>query len=467
MSFLDRGFGDNRVSGTTSWLYYMAGLIVTAMVALSFGSYARSLLLPDDASTAWVKVFAAIAVISMALVYVIGPDVVGRLQSVIVVVLLIVFAVFIVATVERRRLRPAGGVDVSAGRATSSPRSRSTFFAYLGFAVIATTAEAIPRPARNVPLATYIVLAIATVLYVLISVGVYGTLTVEEVIASGDTALAEAAEPRLGQAGFTMMAIAALLATASSVNANLFAAGNMTASLAEAGQFPPVFGGRARILGTRGMAISVAIVLVMAMFLDLSAVASVGSAVALAVFAMVGVAAIRVRSDTGSNLILLLAAVTTTLVVLVLFAIDTARNEPRTFVAMLVVGLGAALLDFLWKRRARTGRACAPVATPDRRRKRPPSARSAEAGARRLRSTRCRTAADRPAGHGGPGRGAAYRAHAERHGEASSRRWRRVCALPPGEPRCRPMRPSEPGTSSQNLEERRVRRHRAREPLHP
>ena len=124
----------------------------------------------------------------------------------------------------------------------------------------------------------------------------------------------------------------------------------MTASLAETGQFPPVFGGPARILGTRGMAISVGVVLVMAMFLDLSAVASVGSAVALAVFAMVGVAAIRVRSDTGSNLLLLLAAVTTTLVVLVLFAIDTARNEPRTFVAMLAVGLGAALLDFLWRR---------------------------------------------------------------------------------------------------------------------
>jgi amino acid transporter len=199
-------------------------------------------------------------------------------------------------------------------------------------------------------LATYVALLIATVLYVLISIGVYGTLTVEEVIASGDTALAEAAEPRLGQAGFTMMAIAALLATASSVNANLFAAGNMTASLAEAGQFPPVFGGRARLLGTRGLAISVGIVVVMALFLDLSTVASVGSAVALAVFAMVGVAAIRLRAETGSNLVLLLAAVAATLLVLVLFAIDTARNEPRTFVAMLVVGVLAAVLDFLWKR---------------------------------------------------------------------------------------------------------------------
>jgi amino acid transporter len=358
VSFLQRGFGDNHVSGTTSWLYYMAGLIVTALVALSFGSYARSLFLPDDASTAWVKVFAAVAVISMAFVYMVGPDVVGRLQSVIVVVLLIVFGVFIVATLSDADFdQLAVSTYPSAGQIIAAVAL--TFFAYLGFAVIATTAEAIPRPGRNVPLATYIALTIATVLYVLISVGVYGTLTVEEVIASGDTALAEAAEPTLGQAGFTMMAIAALLATASSVNANLFAAGNMTASLAQAGQFPPVFGGRARFLGTRGLAISVGVVLVMAMFLDLSTVASVGSAVALAVFAMVGVAAIRLRSDTGSNLLLLLAAVVTTLVVLVLFAIDTARNEPRTFVAMLAVGVVAALLDLLWKRQR--GRPASPA----------------------------------------------------------------------------------------------------------
>jgi amino acid transporter len=349
VSFLQRGFGDTHVSGIASWLYYMAGLIVTALVALSFGSYARSLFLPDDASAAWVKVFAVVAVISMALVYVVGPDVVGRLQSVIVVVLLIVFAVFIVATVSDVDVdQLAVSTYPSAGKIVASVAL--TFFAYLGFAVIATTAEAIPRPGRNVPLATYVALGIATFLYVLISIGVYGTLTVDEVIASGDTALAEAAEPRLGQAGFTMMAIAALLATASSVNANLFAAGNMTASLAEAGQFPPVFGGRARVLGTRGLAISVGIVVVMALFLDLSTVASVGSAVALAVFAMVGVAAIRLRAETGSNLALLLAAVATTLVVLVLFAVDTARNEPRTFVAMLAVGVAAAALDFLWKR---------------------------------------------------------------------------------------------------------------------
>jgi len=76
-----------------------------------------------------------------------------------------------------------------------------TFFAYLGFAVISFTGGDLPDPARNLPRAMYLALGITTALYVLISVGVFGTLTVEEVLANGDTALAQAAKPALGEAG--------------------------------------------------------------------------------------------------------------------------------------------------------------------------------------------------------------------------------------------------------------------------
>jgi len=36
--------------------------------------------------------------------------------------------------------------------------------------------------------------------------------------------------------------------------------------------------------------------------------------------------------------------------VLVLFAIDTARNAPQTFTAMIVIGVLAVVLDAVWKR---------------------------------------------------------------------------------------------------------------------
>ena len=83
-------------------------------------------------------------------------------------------------------------------------------------------------PARGLPRAMYTALGVAAGLYILISLGVFGTLTVDEVVGYGETAIAEAARPALGDAGFVMMAIAALLATTSSTNATLYASGGLT-----------------------------------------------------------------------------------------------------------------------------------------------------------------------------------------------------------------------------------------------
>ncbi len=60
-----------------------------------------------------------------------------------------------------------------------------------------------------------------TVVYVLIAIGVFGTLMALEVVGYGETAIAEAARPTLGDAGFTIMAIVALLSTAGATNATL------------------------------------------------------------------------------------------------------------------------------------------------------------------------------------------------------------------------------------------------------
>jgi L-asparagine transporter-like permease len=159
------------------------------------------------------------------------------------------------------------------------------------------------------------------------------------------------------------MAIAALLATASSVNSNIFASGNLTLTLSELTQFPPIFGTPARFRGTRGVTITVALVLIISNTIDLSAIASVGSAVSLIVFLVVGYAGLRLRRETGSQAWLIVLTMTATAVVLVLFAIDTARNAPQTFTAMIVLVVLAIVLDLAWKR-IRASREDTPLAAP-------------------------------------------------------------------------------------------------------
>ena len=199
-----------------------------------------------------------------------------------------------------------------------------------------------------------------TLTYVLIAIGVFGTLTVEEVIGFGETAIAEAARPALGDAGFVVMAIAALLATASSVNATLYASGGLTAMLAEVGQFPPFFGRDSRLGKHSGLLITGALVLVIANLVDLSAIASVGSACSLIIFLLVGVAAYKLRSETGSAAPIVLLGIAATITVLVFFGVDTLRNAPETFSAIIGIALLAVILDLVWKRVRKTPAVPAP-----------------------------------------------------------------------------------------------------------
>jgi amino acid transporter len=347
VTFLLQGFGRGHITAITSWLLYFAAIIVTAMVAVSFGNYGSALFFGDDASPVWAKILATAVVLAVAVVNIIGAKFIDRVQSAIVIVLLAVFAVFIVVTfaqIDPDLLAPStypSSADIVSSVAL-------TFFAFLGFAVISFTGDDLPNPSRNLPRAMYLALGITTALYILISIGVFGTLTVQEVIDNGETALAVAAKPALGEAGFVIMAIAALLATSSSVNANVYAAAGSTAKLAESGMFPPVFGQLARVGGTRGLVISVILVLLLANLVDLTSIASLGSVVALVIFLVTSIAAYRLRAETGSNPAVIIAAIALTVLVLVVFGVETLRTAPETFTAMIGILALATALDLVW-----------------------------------------------------------------------------------------------------------------------
>ena len=163
------------------------------------------------------------------------------------------------------------------------------------------TAKDLADPSRQLPRAMFLALGIATAVYVAIALGVFGTLTVEKVISSGATAIAVAAQPVLGRAGYWLMSVTALFATAGATNAGLYPAPGLTEHLAATDQFPTLMGRR---LGGRipvGLLVAAAAIVVMVIAFDLSAIASIGSAVALMIFAFVTAAHLRVYRETGAK----------------------------------------------------------------------------------------------------------------------------------------------------------------------
>ena len=347
LEYVSRGFGDGHITGVLAWLILGANAIITGMVAVSFGSYASSAV--ADGDTGWVKAFAVLVVVVMSFLNVLGSHVVARAQTVVVIVVIGILTVFAVSTLAN--------IDLDLLAFSGYPPVRDivssvalTFFAFLGFGVITFTAKDLADPARQLPRAVFLALGIATVIYLAVALGVFGTLTVDEVVASGGTALAVAAEPVLGRAGYWLMTVTALFATAGATNAGLYPAGGLCEQMASTGQFPPRLGGRVAGRAPAGLVVTAAVAIVLALGFDLTAIASIGSAVALVVFALVTFGHLRVRDETGARLSLLVLAIVTTVVVLAAFAVTTLVEEPGTAVALVVIFVLSIVLDLVWKR---------------------------------------------------------------------------------------------------------------------
>ena len=345
LTYLSRGLGEGHLTGIGSWLFFTAGSIVVAMIASAFGGYASAVVADED--PVWAKVLAIALILVMTALNAVGSSAVARVQSVIVVVVLAILVVFAVVTIANwtpALLSPAGYPGIQEIIASVA----LTFFAFLGFGVITFTAKDLPDPARQLPRAIYLALAIATAIYVAVSLGVFGTLTAEQVVEYGTTALAEAAKPTLGQAGYVLMVITALFSTTGAVNAGLYPSIGMTAHLASVGQFPRAFG---RSIGRFpvGLLVMAGLASVLVVGFDLNKIASIGSAVALLVFSAVTIAHFRLFRVTGASIVVLAIALIATLGTFVVFCTTTLVDEPATAFALVAIIALSIIVDFGWK----------------------------------------------------------------------------------------------------------------------
>jgi nucleotide-binding universal stress UspA family protein len=146
----------------------------------------------------------------------------GSLQNVIVILLvglIVGFIAFGLSVLDPSLLTPFnphgwGAVGLTAG---------TVFVSFIGFEVIATSAEEIKDPARNLPLSMIAAVVTPTILYVLVMLGSTGILPVEALEGS-EIPVADVARQFLGDAGSLAMIVGAVLATVSSANASILSA---------------------------------------------------------------------------------------------------------------------------------------------------------------------------------------------------------------------------------------------------
>ena len=151
-------------------------------------------------------------------------------------------------------------------------------------------------------------IGIATVIYVAVAIGVFGTLHGPRGRSPPGRRRSRSPRSRCsGNAGFWLMSVTALFATTGATNAGLYPAPGSATTSAGPGSSRRSWAA-ARRTGVGGLLIAAAgTILVIAVF-DLSAIASIGSAVALLVFTLITAGHLRIRAKTGANLGILVAA---------------------------------------------------------------------------------------------------------------------------------------------------------------
>jgi amino acid transporter len=113
-----------------------------------------------------------------------------------------------------------------------------TFVAYEGFQLVINAVNEMDNPKKNIPFAIYSAIALAILIYVVISLGAILAISFDDIIANKEYALAAGANKVLGHWGNDLVIIGALLATSSAISGTLFGASRQMSVIAKDGFFP-------------------------------------------------------------------------------------------------------------------------------------------------------------------------------------------------------------------------------------
>ncbi len=344
IEYLVQGYGEGVFSGSTGVLFYLSQLIAIAAVAKSFGAYAETFMTVSDD---WANIYAIVIVSVFILINLLGTALVAKAENIIVIIkvaVLLFFTAIALFYIQPKLLSindmpPIKDMFFAIGL---------TFFAYQGFSVITNTVEDMQNPKKTMMRAMFIAISLVAILYIVTSLAVLGNLSLSEVIQAKDYALAEAAKPIFGELGFKIMAATALLATASAINATLYAATEIGYTLAKEGDLPEVYTYNLHN-SFAGLIISGLLILPMILFLNLAEVTTIAALVVLIIQGITHLGHLLQIKETSANVIMVSGAAISMFGIAVLTLYYTSQTIP--LIVYYIVGSFALafIIEFVFR----------------------------------------------------------------------------------------------------------------------
>ncbi len=351
-TFLEHAFRNRSIAAMGGWLLLVGYVGTMALYAYTFGVYGSAMLGSDGASPAMHHLLETLILMTFLGINLYGIKASGTSELLIVtvkVLILFLFAGIGLFYVKSQYLLPV----FNQGHAGVLMGAALIFVAYEGFELIPNTINEMENPQRNLKRAIMWSVSITMVIYVLVSLVAVGNLLPDEINKYKEYALAMAAKPFLGQAGFLLIGLAALFSTASAINATMFGTARLGMVMAREKALPTAFGFRRKqknIPWVSLVAITVA-TLIFVNLANLTIISSFASSTFLLIFAAINLSAWRLRRKVSCEPILPLIGLLLSLASWLALLIYLWNNNPGNLLWIGLIYLSVIVAELLFSQR--------------------------------------------------------------------------------------------------------------------
>jgi amino acid transporter len=339
-----------NLAGIAGWMVIVGYVGTLALYAFTFGAYGADLL--GFAGSYAVRIILSIGVLLFFMgVNIIGVKASGSTEDVIVyskMVLLGFFALMGIFHVRKANLQPL--FDQGVGSVFQA--AALIFVAYEGFELITNAVCETRNPHRNIPRGIFGSIGITSVIYIILAVVAVGTLSLKDIIAAREYALAAAAGPSLGQVGHVLVGLAALLATSSAINGTIFGASRMTAEMSRMKEMPAAFSLRNRSnVPWSAVVVLTFLAIVFSISNSLESIAAFSSMIFLLLATAVSLANLRIHRQTHSRVLVVLTGIVLMLATLITLLVYLWKSKPRILVLSLGIFLVVVVIELVFSKR--------------------------------------------------------------------------------------------------------------------
>ncbi|MCK4695501.1 MAG: APC family permease [Candidatus Cloacimonetes bacterium] len=344
--FIDRAFGIDLWTGSLNLILWLSYIVTIALYAAAFGAYGCTFFTAE--SSLWLKhVVISVGIILPAVINLLNADLVSKTETYVVLTKLVLLVIVIVAG--------APHVDLSKFKFSEWPDPLTLiaggmviFVAYEGFELIANAGEDVKNPAKTLPRAYYLSVGFVIILYILVAIVTVGSLQPEMISQVKDYALAEAARPALGHIGFVIVAIAALMATFSAINATIYGNARLGYHLAKDGELPDILERKTWNRPVSGVLITSILALLLSNLVSLTAIAIMGSAGFLIIFATVNAACIKLAKPVKAKRLICILGFTACIAAIITLFIHTYEDNPHALWVVVFMILFSFIFEILY-----------------------------------------------------------------------------------------------------------------------